>query len=91
MGQHGAAEAANPHTIIFSGAADSTDATTGEAIHKIATTMADALKQDYSMEWDEPAMAVEIYNSSTNGATLRVSVDGGKSWQTVYSDGSKTF
>jgi len=91
MGQHASAEASNPHTIVYSGAAASTDTTTGETINKIATTLANSLKQDFSMEWDEPATAVEIYNASTNGATLRVSVDGGRSWQTVYSDGSKTF
>lgn len=87
----GQIDSQNPHTTHFYGASESIDAVTGETYRPIATTKANAITPAYYLEFPNPVCALEIYNASTGGESVRFSVDGGETWRTVGSDSSATF
>jgi hypothetical protein len=70
----------NPGVMHFTGTTDSIDSTTSEAIRKIATTKANALLDGYSAIFPTPVRGLEVYNNSTGGETVRISLDGGQTW-----------
>ena len=73
-------QADNPGVMHFTGTSDSVDSTTNEGIRKIATTLANALLDGYSAIFPTPVRGLEVYNNSTGGETVRISLDAGKTW-----------